>query len=181
MSKSDDTKKAYLAAMSAYVLKHGFGEASLRPLAKAAGTSDRMLIYHFGNKDRLMAELIAGLATDFTAGLNTVLPEVPFPSRRALLDAVLAVVRSDDLHPYVRVWQEMTALAAKGEAAHIGAGQAIVDGFVDWLSKRMPDGDPDPNGTASAMLTLIEGIHVMDTVGRDKVVSDAVDAIYPKT
>jgi AcrR family transcriptional regulator len=42
-----------------YVLEHGLIGLSLRPLAAALGTSDRMLIYHFGDKDALVADVIA--------------------------------------------------------------------------------------------------------------------------
>src|SRR5690349_315476 len=37
-----------------YVLEQGLVGLSLRPLAAALGTSDRMLIYHFGSKDALV-------------------------------------------------------------------------------------------------------------------------------
>ena len=48
------TKDSLLPLLTAHVLAHGLGGASLRPLAKAAGTSDRMLIYHFGTKEALI-------------------------------------------------------------------------------------------------------------------------------
>lgn len=51
------SKQTLLPKLAAHVLRHGLGSASLRPLAKAAGTSDRMLIYHFGSKDALVAAL----------------------------------------------------------------------------------------------------------------------------
>lgn len=41
-----------------YVLEHGLVELSLRPLAAAIGTSDRMLLYHLGSKDQLVVEVI---------------------------------------------------------------------------------------------------------------------------
>lgn len=46
-----------------YVLEHGLIGLSLRPLAAALGTSDRMLIYHFGSKDALIAEVIVRSTT----------------------------------------------------------------------------------------------------------------------
>jgi AcrR family transcriptional regulator len=46
-----------------YVLAHGVIGLSLRPLAAAIGTSDRMLIYHFGSKDALIAEVIVRATT----------------------------------------------------------------------------------------------------------------------
>ena len=45
----------------AYVMTHGIGDLSLRPLAKALKTNARMLIYHFGSREGLMREILAGL------------------------------------------------------------------------------------------------------------------------
>lgn len=44
-----------------YVMTHGIGDLSLRPLAKALKTNARMLIYHFGSREDLMREILAGL------------------------------------------------------------------------------------------------------------------------
>jgi AcrR family transcriptional regulator len=54
MSKRDElTHRA-----TDYALEHGLIGLSLRPLAAALGTSDRMLIYHFGSKDDLVAAVL---------------------------------------------------------------------------------------------------------------------------
>jgi len=45
----------------AYVMTHGIGDLALRPLAKALKTNARMLIYHFGSREGLMREILAGL------------------------------------------------------------------------------------------------------------------------
>jgi AcrR family transcriptional regulator len=42
-----------------YVLHNGLADLSLRPLARALGTSDRMLLYYFGTKERMVAEALA--------------------------------------------------------------------------------------------------------------------------
>ncbi len=41
-----------------YALEHGLVGLSLRPLAAALGTSDRMLLYHVGSKDDLVVAVI---------------------------------------------------------------------------------------------------------------------------
>ncbi|HEY1975132.1 MAG TPA: TetR/AcrR family transcriptional regulator [Candidatus Baltobacteraceae bacterium] len=41
-----------------YVCRHGISQLSLRPLAKALGTSPRNLLYYFGSKDDLVVEII---------------------------------------------------------------------------------------------------------------------------
>lgn len=55
MTKRDDLTEA----ATDYVLEHGLIGLSLRPLAAELGTSDRMLIYHFGSKDELVAAVLA--------------------------------------------------------------------------------------------------------------------------
>jgi AcrR family transcriptional regulator len=44
-----------------YVLSQGVRDLTLRPLAKALRTNARMLIYHFGSRERLMREILARL------------------------------------------------------------------------------------------------------------------------
>jgi AcrR family transcriptional regulator len=54
-------RAALLAAATAYVAEHGFGEASLRQIAAGIGTSHRMLIYHFGSKRGLSSAIIEAI------------------------------------------------------------------------------------------------------------------------
>ncbi len=50
-------KDVLLARSFAYVLERGLADLSLRPLGAAVGASPRTLLYHFGSKERLVAEL----------------------------------------------------------------------------------------------------------------------------
>ncbi len=54
-----------------YVLTHGFAALSLRPLAKALKTNARMLVYHFGSREGLMREILAGLREREDARIRT--------------------------------------------------------------------------------------------------------------
>ena len=45
-----------------YLIGHGVAGLSLRPLADALGTSDRMLIHHFGSKQELLTQALAASA-----------------------------------------------------------------------------------------------------------------------
>ncbi|MCX5285310.1 TetR/AcrR family transcriptional regulator [Streptomyces sp. NBC_00198] len=42
-----------------HLVRNGLAGLSLRPLARALGTSDRMLLYYFGTKERMVAEALA--------------------------------------------------------------------------------------------------------------------------
>lgn len=58
--------------------RHGVGDTSLRAIAEALGTSHRMLIYHFGSREGLLAEVTrevearqrAVMTTTYDAGLE---------------------------------------------------------------------------------------------------------------
>ena len=55
-----------------FVLEHGLADLSLRPLAKAVGSSPRVLLYLFGSKDGLVRELLARARRDELAALEGV-------------------------------------------------------------------------------------------------------------
>ncbi|MFD8423362.1 TetR/AcrR family transcriptional regulator [Streptomyces sp. NPDC059466] len=61
MSRPADPAKRrdLLEQVRAYMIRNGVADLSLRPLAQALGTSDRMLLYYFGSKERMVAEALA--------------------------------------------------------------------------------------------------------------------------
>ena len=171
----DDT----LEKMAAHVLAHGLNTASLRPLAQAAGTSDRMLIYHFGSKDALITELLQTLAAKMAVGLEQALPAVRSASLNACITDIVALLRSPPFTPYMRVWLDIVSSAVHGNQTHLAIGAAIIDGFFDWLQERLPADTPDPETTARAMLTLIEGTLVLDAVGQSEAADRAIAHLFP--
>ena len=46
-------------AIVQYLIKHGLSGLSLRPLAKALGCTPRVLLYHFGSKEKMVIEVLA--------------------------------------------------------------------------------------------------------------------------
>jgi AcrR family transcriptional regulator len=67
VKKPPMTRDGLLPLLAAHVLAEGLGGASLRPLARAAGTSDRMLLYHFGTKEALITDLLGFIAHTYAA------------------------------------------------------------------------------------------------------------------
>jgi AcrR family transcriptional regulator len=156
--------------LAAHVLKHGLATASLRPMAAAAGTSDRMLIYHFGDKDRLIAEVLDFLAREMGRRLDSSLPADPFPTGEALVASVVGQMRSEALAPFAAIWFEILAASAREIGSYRAIGKAILDFFVDWLSVRHPDG----RAGAALALTLIEGALVLDAGGQHDLLDQAL-------
>jgi AcrR family transcriptional regulator len=52
-------REELLEKVTDHVLEHGLIGLSLRPVAAAVGTSDRMLIYHFTSRDALVSAVVA--------------------------------------------------------------------------------------------------------------------------
>lgn len=177
MTLTDDRRQAWLDGMAQHVLSHGLTHASLRPLAQAVGTSDRMLIYHFGSKDGVIGALLRHLAGGFVAGLEAALPPGRAASVPVCLAEVVALLRDPGMAGYGRVWLDILSAAAGGGAAHRQAGQEIMAGFAAWLEGRLPEGTEYPAEVAAALLTLLEGVIVMDSVGQSALADQAVAVV----
>src|SRR5439155_175975 len=63
-------REAVRAQAADYVLERGLARLSLRPLAKALGTSPRMLLYDFGTKERLIHEILGEIRNREAAQLR---------------------------------------------------------------------------------------------------------------
>lgn len=159
------SKATLLPKLAAHVLEEGLSAASLRPLAKAAGTSDRMLIYHFGTKDDLIREVLEYISSIYSAALDAAVGGTRAKSRQDVIARVLAHMRDPVMQPFLALWWEIVAGASRGGESHRVAAKHMMDRLLDWLVEQMPEGDPDPKGGARYLLTLIEGAQMLSTIG----------------
>ncbi|MEP0190629.1 MAG: TetR/AcrR family transcriptional regulator [Erythrobacter sp.] len=164
-TKPPMTRESLLPKLAAHVLEHGLGGASLRPLAKAAGTSDRMLIYHFGNKEALIAEVLSHIADIYSAALDAGMGEERPATRQQCVARILTLGRQPMMQPFMVLWWEIVAGAARGFPGHKEAAEEMMGRLLTWLETQMPKGDPDPKGGARYLLTLIEGSLMLSAVG----------------
>lgn len=160
------SKESLLPPLMAHVLSEGLGQASLRPLAKAAGTSDRMLIYHFGTKEGLVKDLLAHIAEVYAAMLDAAIAgSAPPATRTELLTRILAQNDDPAMAPFMQLWWEIVAGSARGLPGFRAAAEAMVTKLLAWLEAQMPAGDPDPAGGARFLLVAIEGTAMLAAVG----------------
>lgn len=159
------SKETLLPALAAHVLEHGLGAASLRPLAKAAGTSDRMLIYHFGNKDVLIKEVLEYISGVYSAALDAAMGEEWAKTRQDVIAQILGHMRAPAMQPFMSLWWEIVAGASRGSESHRDAAKQMMERLLEWLEGQMPEGDPDPKGGARYLLTLVEGAQMLSTIG----------------
>jgi AcrR family transcriptional regulator len=113
-------------AILRYLVKHGLADLSLRPLAKAVGSSPRVLLYYFGSKEKMVAEVVAEVRRrQFTAYDQ---PEVSsFPEACRIIWKQMSV---PDSEPLFRLFFEVYGMAMRQPKRY----QAFLHHTVeDWL------------------------------------------------
>lgn len=168
------SRDTLLPLLAGHVLSAGLGQASLRPLARAAGTSDRMLLYHFGTKEALIAELLGFLARSYAAALDAALAGERAQTRGQALARILKHARGEEMRPFMQLWWEIVAGSARGTEGYRPAAQAMMGELLGWLEGQMPAGDPDPAGGARYLLTLIEGTLMLSAIGHEASARDGL-------
>lgn len=124
------TRKAELLSASVdYLAEHGVADLSLRPMAAAIGTSARLLIFHFGSKERLvqevMAEVQARLKASFVSMIDT------SPHRVAPLKRFWHWATQPEHYPYVRLLYEVQIIAIQNPDAY---GAYLQRASASWLA-----------------------------------------------
>lgn len=179
-SRLQMSRQTLLPAMAAHVLEHGLSGASLRPLAKAAGTSDRMLIYHFGNKEALIDEVLAFIAQTYASALDAAMSGVSDGGRAAtrqqVIARILAKSREPEMQAFLVLWWDIVAGSARGHAGYAEAAQRVISELLAWLETQMPVNDPDPVGGSRYLLTLIEGAQMLSAVGHARTAREGLIA-----
>jgi AcrR family transcriptional regulator len=111
-----------------YVLEHGLSDLSLRPLAAEIGSSPRVLLYLFGSKDGLVAELLARARRDELA----MLARLPGGGLEAVTAALWAWLSDDRHRPLLVLWVDAYARSlVEPTGPWAGFARQTVD---DWLA-----------------------------------------------
>ena len=117
MNRRDDL----VSQATDYVLEAGLIGLSLRPLAAAIGTSDRMLNYHFGSKDELVASVLRESSNRSAAQIAEL--EAAPSVRQAVLDLWVAI-SSPEQQRCQRMYVEAAALGLLGREPYATAVEA---------------------------------------------------------
>jgi AcrR family transcriptional regulator len=182
MSLRENRRAAALDRIADHMLAHGLAPSSLRALAKTAGTSDRMLLYYFADKD----EIVAAALQTITARLAALLGVTTLAGRRhapgVVLAEVASIIRGPAVQPYMRLGLELAALAAHGEQPYRRVAGQIADGFAAMLAGLLDiDDDAKRQAAAASLLATIDGIVLLDAVGRAALATQALDSKISST
>jgi AcrR family transcriptional regulator len=112
---SDSRREELLDRVTDHVLTHGLIGLSLRPVAAAAGTSDRMLVYHFGTRDELVSAVVARTNERAMAAVRA-LPGAP--SVRSGVNRLWEAYRAEPLNSCMDVYCQAAATGLIGREPH---------------------------------------------------------------
>ncbi len=171
MNKTSDRRAAILDRVADHVLAHGLIASSLRPLAQAAGTSDRMLLYYFADKAEILAATLGVVAERMQVLMGGRMDGQLRPYA-VLVPHMSAMLGDESFWPFMRVWLEIASRAAGGDPFYRAIGEQIGRGFLAWGASQLDSAEPEID--AARLLVAIEGMALLKAIGLDDVCERAV-------
>ena len=114
------------------MLANGLSGLSLRPLAKALGTSPRMLLYDFGSKERLVEEILAEVRRRGAA----LLAEAPFEIGMQPVEGLAAVwewASAEERAPFMRLFFQVFVDAMTHPELYAEGARPMIGDWVAFL------------------------------------------------
>jgi AcrR family transcriptional regulator len=123
-------KQELLEELLGYLVKHGVADVSLRPMAAAVGTSARLLIFHFGSKERLLTEVLELVQARLQRSLADLLAAEHAAERAAPLRLFWDWALKDANFVQLRLLYQLQVLAAHDQKTY---GKYLKKNSVSWL------------------------------------------------
>ena len=146
-----DPRQRLLEAAIDHIATRGVTDLSLRELAAAIGTSHRMLIHHFGNREGLWVEVIRAVEQHQRDSLAEIVPD-PTAGVGEALRQWWRHISDPSLWPNERLFFEVYAQALQGSPHALPLLDGIVDAWVEPLARLMAPERPPEEARAEARL-----------------------------
>ncbi|WP_320781570.1 TetR/AcrR family transcriptional regulator [Streptomyces sp. CRN 30] len=148
--------KQLLEAAYDYALAHGLADLSLRPLAEAIGSSTRVLMFLFGNKEGLVRALLERARTEELALLAHLRQHDRPVGLVAAAEQVWTWLAADEHRPLLRLWAEAYARSlVEPNGPWAGFARSTVEDWLDVLAACQPQPDRESEeGAVRRTLTL---------------------------
>jgi AcrR family transcriptional regulator len=155
-------------------LQGGLADLTFGRLAKRIGTSDRMLVYYFGDKDQLVERVIGALAMRLLERLGEAFGEAQ-RSPTQLLRKAWPLLTDEESTPAFALWFEMAGRAAAGHEPERRLATAIASTMVDWLADRIDAPTASARAQQAALLTaVLDGALLLHHLGLPDAAATAV-------
>jgi AcrR family transcriptional regulator len=128
--KDPQRREELLESIADYLLENGLAELSLRPLAQAIGTSPRILLYHFGSKEALVASGLKAARAREAATVETHQSTIADVSLAEQLRTAWEWISARPNHRFLRLFFEVYGLSLQDPKRFPGFLEGVV---ADWL------------------------------------------------
>ena len=157
-----DRRTALLERIVEALLDTGAADLSLRPLAERVGTSARLLIYHFGAKDQLVAAAIEQVHDNIAASLAVRAARDAPQSLRAVLTMFWDWATEPASQRYFRLLFEIDGLTLYARIRFSDevrrANSAFWITLIDRAAARLPRAGEPPAGRRTLIFCAISGL-----------------------
>ncbi len=162
-----------------YMLENGLGNTSLRTLAAAAGTSDRMLLYYFSDKNDLMISAFECFVQRLSARLGEMLPagRQPFD---VLLTQMWIMLKAPEYEPYLRIWYDALGHAAQGEDLYRSMTNRVLDVWLEFFEPRLDSPTRQRRDQIAAIVAAACGLVMLRYIGREEEAEIAAKVLSSK-
>jgi AcrR family transcriptional regulator len=136
-----------------YFLNNGVAGLSLRPLAAEIGTSARLLVYHFGSKEGLIAAVMGEVQARIQDSFTGLMDRPHDGSAKGIMRAFWAWTIHPEHVKYLRLLFEVQVLALQNPAKY---AHYLEDTSSDWLE--LIEASLPPSKEKRAMATLCAAV-----------------------
>jgi AcrR family transcriptional regulator len=153
--------------------EHGVGDTSLRTLAAEVGTSHRMLLYHFGSREGLLAAVVETVEQGERDLLERLLHDVadPYAAGLRFWEHV-----ADSATTFAPLYFELSGQAMQGQPWAAGLRDWLTDGWTPALTHlwtRLGRSPADAADLARVNLAAVRGLLFHLALTGDRAAADA--------
>jgi AcrR family transcriptional regulator len=169
-----------LDAVVGYLTRHGVADASLRPLARAVGSSPRVLLDYFGSKEALIAQALARLRERQRAAYAQMKVAATAKPREACR-AIWRHLSAPESEPLFRMFFQAYSMGLQQPERFQDFLRTAVEDWLEFLSApHLARGSPLTLARAYATVVLagFRGFMLDYSASRDRVRVDAAVELW---
>jgi AcrR family transcriptional regulator len=123
-------REAIVRRAADHLLERGVVAVSLRELAAAVGVSPRMLVHHFGSREKLVSSAVREARSRQREAFEARLAPQPGRPYADVLTDAWRWFATDEARPYLRLFGQLYALAQAPDSPH---AEFLHESVLDWL------------------------------------------------
>lgn len=169
--RKPERKADVLRAMADYLIDSGVSDVTLRPAATALGTSPRMLLYHFGSKEELVAAALKEVRRREIEMLGRALRRRPPSSVAGVMRSIWRWYASPRRAPYLRLFFEAWGVGLQRPERYAGFLDEVRKDMLPIAEEplvRLGASQREARAIATFMIAALRGLLIDLAANRDR-------------